>query len=203
MTSYVAIELSGCLGALDGTHIDVRVPNSEKGRYRNRKGQISITYAWVCNTEGLFTYVLSGWEGSAADGRVLRDALSRSTDLKEWERGGGGPQNARELFNLRHAAARNVIERSFGLLKTRWGILRSPSYYSIDVQSRIVVACCPLHNYVRMEMPDDPLEPEVPNETSNANIPNNDFVGSIETSTAWTEWRENLACNMYAEWLNH
>ncbi|KAL0453796.1 UNVERIFIED_CONTAM: hypothetical protein Slati_1357700 [Sesamum latifolium] len=60
--------------------------------------------------------------------------------LKEWDR--GGPQNARELFNLRHAAARNVIERSFGLLKMRWGILQSPSYYSIDVQSRIVVACC-------------------------------------------------------------
>ncbi|KAL0445649.1 UNVERIFIED_CONTAM: hypothetical protein Slati_1692800 [Sesamum latifolium] len=224
----------GCLGALDGTQIDIRVPDSEKGHYRNRKGHTSINVLGVCNTEGLFTYVLSGWEGSAADGRVLRDAISGSTGLKvpagnyylcdngyangegfltpyrglryhlkEWERGSGGPQNACELFNLRHAAARNVIERSFGLLKTRWGILRSPSYYSIDVQSRIVVACCLLHNYVRMEMPDDPLESEVPEEMNHANIPNNDFVSSIETSTAWTAWRENLACNMYAKWLNH
>ncbi|KAL0430454.1 UNVERIFIED_CONTAM: hypothetical protein Sradi_0671400 [Sesamum radiatum] len=173
------------------------------------------------------------WEGSAADGRVLRDSLSRSTGLKvppgmyylcdngyangegfltpyrgvryhlkEWDRGGGGPQNARELFNLRHAAARNVIERSFGLLKTRWGILRSPSYYSIDVQSCIVVACCLLHNYVRMEMPDDPLESEVLEEPNNGNGPNIDFVSSIETTTAWTAWHENLAANMYAEWLH-
>ncbi|KAL0430948.1 UNVERIFIED_CONTAM: hypothetical protein Sradi_0720800, partial [Sesamum radiatum] len=51
--------------------------------------------------------------------------------LKEWDRGTGGPQSSRELFNLRHASARNVIERTFGLLKTRWGILRSPSYYPI------------------------------------------------------------------------
>ncbi|KAL8521808.1 hypothetical protein ACS0TY_012101 [Phlomoides rotata] len=29
---------SGCLGALDGTYIDVQVPTSEKARYRNRKG---------------------------------------------------------------------------------------------------------------------------------------------------------------------
>ncbi|KAL0374293.1 UNVERIFIED_CONTAM: hypothetical protein Sradi_3345000 [Sesamum radiatum] len=72
----------GCLGALDGTHIDVRVPDSEKGRYRNRKGHTSINVLGVCNTSGLFTYVLSGWEGSAADGRVLRDSISRSTGLK-------------------------------------------------------------------------------------------------------------------------
>ncbi|KAL0458770.1 UNVERIFIED_CONTAM: hypothetical protein Slati_0504200 [Sesamum latifolium] len=223
----------GCLGALDGTHIDVRVSDSEKGCYRNRKGHTSINVLGNCNTEGLFTYVLFGWEGSVADGRVLRDAISRSTGLKvpsgrgnyylydngyangegfltpyrglryhlkEWERGAGGPQNARELFNLRHAAALNVIERSFSLLKTRWGILRSSSYYSIDVQSRIIVACCLLHNYVCMEMPDDLLECEVPKEPNNANILNMDFVSSIETSTAWTAWRENLACNMYTEW---
>ncbi|KAL8507904.1 hypothetical protein ACS0TY_018451 [Phlomoides rotata] len=28
----------GCLGALDGTYIDVHVPSADKGRYRNRKG---------------------------------------------------------------------------------------------------------------------------------------------------------------------
>ncbi|KAL8481366.1 hypothetical protein ACS0TY_027759 [Phlomoides rotata] len=28
----------GCLGALDGTHVDVHVPTTDKGRYRNQKG---------------------------------------------------------------------------------------------------------------------------------------------------------------------
>ncbi|KAL0396244.1 UNVERIFIED_CONTAM: hypothetical protein Scaly_0072800 [Sesamum calycinum] len=72
----------GCLGALDGTHIEVRVPDSDKGHYRNRKCQISINVLGVCNTEGKFIYALSGWEGSAADGRVLRDAIHRPTGLK-------------------------------------------------------------------------------------------------------------------------
>ena len=31
--------------------------------------------------------------------------------------------NHEELFNLRHASARNVVERVFGVLKKRWGIL--------------------------------------------------------------------------------
>ncbi|KAK4403077.1 Clp protease adapter protein ClpF, chloroplastic [Sesamum angolense] len=131
----------GFLDALDETHIEVRVPDSDKGRYRNRKGQISVNVLGVCNMEGKFIYALSGWEGSAANGRVLRDAIHRPTGLKvptgnyylcdnrynnvegfltsycgvryhlkEWGRGCGGPQTARELFNLRHGSARNIIE---------------------------------------------------------------------------------------------
>lgn len=30
----------------------------------------------------MFTFVLPGWEGSAADGRVLRDAITRRNGLK-------------------------------------------------------------------------------------------------------------------------
>ncbi|KAL0313302.1 UNVERIFIED_CONTAM: hypothetical protein Sradi_5729500 [Sesamum radiatum] len=72
----------GCLGALNEIHIDLRVPNSEKDHYRNRKGHTSINILGICNTEGMFMYILSGCEGSAADGRVLRDAISRSIGLK-------------------------------------------------------------------------------------------------------------------------
>ncbi|KAL0311191.1 UNVERIFIED_CONTAM: hypothetical protein Sangu_2413800 [Sesamum angustifolium] len=45
--------------------------------------------------------------------------------LREWNRETGGPQNKEELFNLKHSFARNVIERTFGLLKVQWGILRN------------------------------------------------------------------------------
>ncbi|KAL0456198.1 UNVERIFIED_CONTAM: hypothetical protein Slati_0959000 [Sesamum latifolium] len=140
-----------------------------------------------------FIYVLTGWEGSAADSRVLREAISRPNGLKvpqgmyylcdngytngdgfltpyrgvryhlrERDCGQGGPQNKEELFNLKHSSARNVIERAFGLLKTRWAILRSHSYYPIKTQNRIIMACFLLHNYIRAEMPEDPLLNEVP-----------------------------------------
>lgn len=54
----------------------------DKPRYRNRKGNISTNVLRVCNANLKFVYVLPGWEGSAADSRVLRDALRRCNDLK-------------------------------------------------------------------------------------------------------------------------
>ncbi|KAL0400354.1 UNVERIFIED_CONTAM: hypothetical protein Sradi_2378700 [Sesamum radiatum] len=39
----------GCLGALDGTFVDVRVREHEKGRYRTRKGQVAVNVLGVCN----------------------------------------------------------------------------------------------------------------------------------------------------------
>jgi len=66
-----------CLGALDGTHIDVLVPLADQGRYRNRKQQITTNVLGVCDRQMKFVYVLAGWEGSASDSRVLRDAMSR------------------------------------------------------------------------------------------------------------------------------
>lgn len=72
----------GCLGALDGTHIRVQVPGTHKGRYRNRRGEVTTNVLGVCSPDGQFIYVLPGWEGSAADGRVLRDALRRPHSLQ-------------------------------------------------------------------------------------------------------------------------
>jgi hypothetical protein len=168
-----------CLGALDGTHIDVWLPPAEQPRYRNRKGHLSQNVLAVCNMEMEFTYVLAGWEGSAHDGTVYRnaryfngfitppgkywlgDAGYPNTDtilvpyrgtryhLKETRLAGKKPENAKELFNLRHASLRNVIERIFGLVKRKYQILRSPSEYAIETQTRIILACCTLHNFVR------------------------------------------------------
>ncbi|PPD83716.1 hypothetical protein GOBAR_DD19343 [Gossypium barbadense] len=150
-----------CLGALDGTHIKIRVPTVDKPRYRTRKGDIATNMLGVCTPEMQFVYVLPSWEGSVANGRVLRDAINRRHGLKvphgcyylvdagytncegflapfrgqryhlnEW-RQGYQPSSPQEFFNMKHASARNVIERCFGLLKLRWGILRSPSFYPI------------------------------------------------------------------------
>ncbi|XP_073135702.1 uncharacterized protein [Henckelia pumila] len=66
----------GCLGALDGTYVSVHVPITEKARYRTRKGTIAVNVLGVCDRDMKFIYALTGWEGSAADARVLRDALN-------------------------------------------------------------------------------------------------------------------------------
>ncbi|KAG4941097.1 hypothetical protein JHK87_044968 [Glycine soja] len=113
------------IGALDGIHILVTVSAEDRPRYRNRKCDISTNVLGVCG-----------------DSQVLRDALHRQNckyflvdagytngpgflapyrgtryHLNEWI--GNTPQNYKELFNLHHASARNLIERSFGVLKKR------------------------------------------------------------------------------------
>ncbi|KAL0413049.1 UNVERIFIED_CONTAM: hypothetical protein Sradi_1506600 [Sesamum radiatum] len=72
----------GCLGALDGMYIDVRVPAEDRARYRTRKGSVSVNVLGVCVREMCLIYVLAGWEGSAMDARVLRDAISKPNGLK-------------------------------------------------------------------------------------------------------------------------
>jgi len=54
----------------------------DKPKYRTRKGTIAMNVLGACTPNMEFTYVLPGWEGSAHDGRVLRDAISRPNGLK-------------------------------------------------------------------------------------------------------------------------
>ncbi|MFQ6629411.1 hypothetical protein Gotur_007721 [Gossypium turneri] len=69
----------------------------------------------VCTLDMHFVYVLPGWEGSVADGRVLQDAISRRHGLKVPYGKGYQPSTPEEFFNMKHASACNVIERCFGL----------------------------------------------------------------------------------------
>ncbi|KAK9288378.1 hypothetical protein L1049_016832 [Liquidambar formosana] len=71
-----------CLGALDGTYIRINVHKVDKLRYRTRKNDIATNVLGVCSQDMQFTFVLPGWEGSAADSWVLRDAVSRRYSLK-------------------------------------------------------------------------------------------------------------------------
>jgi hypothetical protein len=94
-----------------------------------------------------FTYVLAGWEGSAHDASILNDSLNRPDGIqlregkfylgdasyacrpgilppfrKTWYHLNefsprNRPQNAEELFNLRHSSLRVTIERAFAALK--------------------------------------------------------------------------------------
>ncbi|KAJ8758540.1 hypothetical protein K2173_000261 [Erythroxylum novogranatense] len=71
-----------CLGTLDGTYIRVNMPIKDKARFRTRKGDIPTNMLGVCTPNMQFVYVLPGWEGSAADGRVLRNAITSRHGLK-------------------------------------------------------------------------------------------------------------------------
>ena len=71
-----------CLGAVDRTYIKVNVPTSDRPRYRTKKNKIATNVLGVCSQDMQFIFVLPGWEGSADDSRVLKDAISRRNGLK-------------------------------------------------------------------------------------------------------------------------
>jgi len=59
------------------------------------------------------------------------------------------PQGMKETFNHAHAKVKNVIERSFGVLKMKFRILLNMPCFPEDKQTRIIVACMALHNFIR------------------------------------------------------
>jgi DDE superfamily endonuclease len=60
-----------CIGALDGLHIPILVPELEQSVWRNRKTWISQNVLVACDFDMNFVYILPGWEGSTYDGRVF------------------------------------------------------------------------------------------------------------------------------------
>ncbi|TYK04752.1 retrotransposon protein [Cucumis melo var. makuwa] len=187
-----------CLGALDGTYIKVNVPAGDRPTFRTRKGEITTNVLGVCDTKGDFVYVLAGWEGSAADSRILRDAFSRENGLQvpkgypnaerfltpyrgqryhlqEWRGAANAPTNAKEYFNMKHSSTRNVIERAF--------------------------ACALLHNLINREMTycedvDDVDEGDSTYATTTAS----EDIQYIETTNEWSQWRDDLAESILTDW---
>ena len=126
--------------------------------------------------------------------------------LREWRNGNRQPRSAEEYFNLRHASARNVIERCFGLLKGRWGILRSPSWFSLQTQGRIVLACCLLHNLIKKYMPPGSIYEDISDDDEELDVSEDDddlgveYINSINVSDPWTNFRNGMAQTMFNNW---
>ena len=186
------------LGAIDGSHIHAHPRGANRHLYRNRKGFFSQNCLFCCNWNLLFTYGLTGWEGSASDAKLYTSAIDKyglrisngwyyladagfahcmellvpfcgtRYHLAEWGRynarysllldatlifgliNNGRPQTPQELFNLRHAQARNAIERIFGAFKKRFRILHLGSEFPMHIQAQLPAALAAIHNFIRL-----------------------------------------------------
>ncbi|KAJ8367962.1 hypothetical protein SKAU_G00079900 [Synaphobranchus kaupii] len=160
---------STAVGAIDGCQVRVKPPHTDSQCYLNRKLFFSIQLQAVCDHTGKFLDIFVGYTGSVHDSRVLRNSPLYVEQLYPPEGycilGDGGypclelpiciltpyrepvrsPVAAR--FNTHHSRARNVVERSFGMLKTRW---RTIFLKALEVKPTFapkVIACCAiLHN---------------------------------------------------------
>ncbi|XP_035544597.1 uncharacterized protein LOC118347990 [Juglans regia] len=61
----------------------------------------------------------------------------------------------KDYFNFRHSSLRNIIERTFALLKNRFQILSAMPRYRPTRQGMLVTACCTLHNLIKTVTPND------------------------------------------------
>jgi hypothetical protein len=57
-------------------------------------------------------------------------------------------ETVQEKFNYHHSSLHNVVEQAFGVLKSRWHILRGVPYYARKKQIKIVIACFALHTFL-------------------------------------------------------
>jgi hypothetical protein len=224
----------GCLGALDCLHVKMaRAPLGGAAAWRNRHDVLSQNVFISVSFEMLVTFCLAGMEGSSDDGTVkefaeqsgfrvppgcfyLGDAgfgLTRGCltpyrgvryHLKEWETAERRPQNREELFNLRHAQLRSLVERLIGMNRWKWAIIRNPlPFRDIEFQKKIIVSVLFLWNFI---LANESLSEE-DNYDHEEGVPdiehleNNNFRdGDAE------EWRDGLAQSMwddYQIYLHH
>lgn len=99
------IQFLGAVGAIDCTHIFVKVEKEQQDSYLDRFKRHSINLLAVCDSRRLFTYIFVGFPGSAHDSRVsiLKDLF-------------GSPCSNKSLiyFNhkVRHFLLFQVLENS-------------------------------------------------------------------------------------------
>ena len=123
--------------------------------------------------------------------------------LKEYSR--RGPQNAKELFNHRHSSLRNVIERTFGVLKKRFPIIASGTepHYDVDTMTKIVLACCILHNFLRGIDNDESMLEEVDNELLEQDVQPSTTHAREHDYGIGCDIRDAIANEMWQDYVNN
>ncbi|GJX47518.1 hypothetical protein Tco_0272708 [Tanacetum coccineum] len=149
----------GAIGALDGTIYTclMFVPSPHKQNvYKAREREFDCyqnVFSQFVTSNIVFTYIVTGWEGTAHDSRILNEALD--DPIYEF------PIPPSDKYYLcdaayRHthgfmAPYRNVIERAFSVLKARFPLLKSMPKFPLVKQRDITIACFAIHNFIRKE----------------------------------------------------
>lgn len=165
--------ISGCIGAIDGSHIPIQKPHIDGDDYYNRKYGFSILLQAVVDADMKFTNCYAGDPGRMHDTRCLRRSLLYARAERDVNRvfphgtfllGDKGyigyghrwivtPFKDNQIvdpdqtdFNRRVSKTRVKVECAFGILKARFRKLKMVEARDMDIIVRMVLACCVLHN---------------------------------------------------------
>ncbi|XP_018577163.1 protein ALP1-like [Anoplophora glabripennis] len=167
--------IPGVVGAIDVANINFKAPTEQQESYIDRKMQHSIKLQGICTSDKIFTNIVVGWPGSVHDSRVFQNCEIFRKVSNNIERNKYFPTLEHHLvgdsayplldymmtpyrdnrnltveqrrFNYLHSKTRIVIEHTFGILKSRWRILKYINVNTVEKAVKIIVACCVLHNF--------------------------------------------------------
>ncbi|XP_046560559.1 putative nuclease HARBI1 [Haliotis rubra] len=170
------------IGAIDGTLIPIaKPPADEEAAFVCRKGFHAINVQAVCDASLGFTNDVARWPGSAHNSSILNNSIIGQTFQHDCPDGfllgdsGYGcrpwlltpladPSTpAQQRYQLAHCKTRNVVERAFGVLKSRFRCLhKSTGYLPFSTKKccKEILACFYLHNFcidLRLPQP-EPME---------------------------------------------
>ncbi|CAN6567870.1 unnamed protein product [Malus baccata var. baccata] len=129
--------------------------------------------------------------------------------LRDFRGRGKRPRGAMELFNFKHSSLCNVVERCIGVLKNRFPILKLMPNYPIRKQRCIPVACCAVHNFIRMQSRNDTLfqqfednDVDVVDEESSG--PNQEGENMhLNDDNVMNDVRDHIAGSMWLDYVNN
>ena len=163
----------GVLGAIDGLLVHIKVPPKTKNcrPFLCYKHYYALNMQGIAGPNGEFLYCNIGHKGATGDGCASRQSMfwqrakrndfghtdgffligDAAYSLMPWlftpYEGLNGVNTKEDVFNNRLSMARQVIERAFGMMISRWRILvASLSSQSVYKSTLIIKACCVLHN---------------------------------------------------------
>ena len=125
--------------------------------------------------------------------------------LQDFAGEGWDPKKVKELFNLCHSSLRYVIERIFGIFKSRFIIFKSTPPFSYKTQAEIVLACARLHNFLHKECRFDEFSIESSDDTlsSSSQLANqwDNYEPTLQSLKQQlevaNEWQNSIAFDMW------
>ncbi|XP_045106663.1 putative nuclease HARBI1 [Portunus trituberculatus] len=165
--------MPGVIGAIDGTHIPIPGPSHERQAYINRKGFPSIQLQAVCDAKLRFINILTGWPGSVHDARVFRNSplytlLENGNFPEDYHLLGDSAYTLQPYmlvsyrdnghllpwqvnFNHIHSTSRVIMERAFGLLKSKFRRLQKLEMIDVERIPLVIAGACVMHNIILMK----------------------------------------------------